>query len=80
MMVWESYAPHHVDITQAVDPEGVQVRRDNVQLIGFKGLLTLYYCAVESGADPPVHTAHRSQLTIGKGRHMKNTYKTYEEK
>lgn len=41
-MLRESYAPHHVDITQAVDPEGVQSGCDCMQLIRFKGLLTLY--------------------------------------
>lgn len=40
-MSWDSCAPHHVNITQAVDPEGVQGRRDAVELISFKGLLTL---------------------------------------
>ena len=68
MMQCECYAPHQVDITQAVDPEGVQGRCDSVQLVGFEGLLTLCHCAVESGADPPVHAAQGSQLRIGKAK------------
>lgn len=63
-MLCESHAPHHVDITQAVDPEGVQGRCDSMQLIGFKGLLTLHYCAVQSGADPLVHAAQGSRLKL----------------
>ena len=58
-------APHQVDITQAVDPEGVLGRWDSVQLVGVKGLLTKCHCAVESGADPLVHAAQGSQLRIG---------------
>lgn len=53
---------HQIDITQAVDPEGVQGRGDHVQLIGLKGLLTLHHCAVQPGADPLVHPAHRARL------------------
>lgn len=53
---------HQIDITQAVDPEGVQGRADHVQLIGLKGLLTLHHCAVQPGADPLVHPAHRARL------------------
>lgn len=63
-MLCESHAPHHVDVTQAVDPEGVQGRCDCMQLIGFKVLLTLHYCAVESGADPLVHAAQGSRLKL----------------
>ncbi len=53
----ESFVPHHVDITQALDPEGAQGRCHSMQLVRFKGLLTLYHCAVQSGADPLVHDA-----------------------
>lgn len=67
-MSCKSFATHHVDITQAVDPEGVQGRCDSMQLVGFKGLLTLHYGAVESGADPPVHAAERGRLKIGTGK------------
>lgn len=62
----QSGRPHHVHITQAVDPEGVKGRGDGVQLIGFKGLFTLCYGTVQSGADPPVHAAHWSRLDSGK--------------
>lgn len=57
-----SHASYQVDVTQVMNPKGVQGGGDSVQLIGFKGLLTLQHCAVESGADPPLHTACRNRL------------------
>lgn len=74
-MCWVSCAPHHVNITQAVDPEGVQGRRDGVELISFKDLLTLSNRAVESGADPAVHAAQRSCLQ--RGKHCKRLQALY---
>lgn len=65
-MQCESSAPHHVDVTQAVDPEGVQRRCDRVQLVGLEGLLTLNHSTVESGADPALHAAHCTRLEMGK--------------
>lgn len=67
-----SHAPHHIDITQVVDPEGVQGSRDNVQLIQLKCLLTSQYRAVKPGADPPVHAAQMSGL---KGKMLKRILK-----
>lgn len=55
-------ASHQVDVTQVVDPEGVQSRCDRVELVGLQRLLALDYGAVESGADPAIHAAERSRL------------------
>lgn len=55
-------SPHQVDVTQAVEPEGVDAGGDHVQLVGLEGLFTLQHGAVQPGADPLVHPAQGSGL------------------
>lgn len=53
---------HQVDVTQAVDPEVLERRRDHVDLRGLEGLFTLDQGPVEPGADPLIHEADGSRL------------------
>lgn len=68
LVIVRARSSHHVDVTQIVDPEGVQSSSDSVQLVFFKGLLHLRHGAVKARADPAVHAAQIRRLTFGNGK------------
>ena len=63
---------HQIDITETVQPEGVQCGGDSLELVVFKALLTLQNSVIESGAHPPVHTAQRIHLKTERNKGVWN--------
>lgn len=53
---------HQIDVTQSVEPERVQCRRDRVELVALETPLTLLNRAVQTPTDPPVHAGQRIGL------------------